>query len=57
MGTILLWERQTSKCLMTLRSDRPYERMNISGVKGITEAQKVTLKALGAVEEEDGTKH
>jgi len=25
--------------------------MNITGVKGLTEAQKATLKALGAVEE------
>jgi hypothetical protein len=29
---------------------RPYERMNITGVKGLTEAQKATLKALGAIE-------
>lgn len=50
-GTILLWERDTGKCLLTLRSDRPYERMNISGVTGITEAQKASLLALGAVEE------
>src|SRR5262249_44470992 len=50
-GTILLWEQQTGECLMTLRSDRPYERMHISGVRGITEAQKNSLKALGAIEE------
>ena len=55
-GTIMLWEWQTENCLMTLRSDRPYERMNISGVTGITEAQRASLKALGAFEEEDGTK-
>jgi hypothetical protein len=42
---------QTGECLKTLRSDRPYERMNITGVKGLTEAQKATLKALGAVED------
>jgi len=42
---------QTDECLKTLRSDRPYERMNITGVKGLTEAQKATLKALGAVEQ------
>jgi hypothetical protein len=34
----------------TLRADRPYEGMNITGVTGITEAQKATLKALGAIE-------
>jgi hypothetical protein len=30
--------------------DRPYEGMNITGVKGLTEAEKATLKALGAIE-------
>jgi len=34
----------------TLRTPRPYEGMNIAGVAGLTEAQKSTLKALGAVE-------
>jgi hypothetical protein len=29
----------------------PCERMNITGVKGLTEAQKATLKALGAIEQ------
>jgi predicted DNA-binding transcriptional regulator AlpA len=52
-GTILLWERHTGKCLMTLRSDRPYERMNITGVTGITEAQKGSLITLGAIDEEE----
>ncbi|MGH7453161.1 MAG: WD40 repeat domain-containing protein, partial [bacterium] len=49
--TIKLWNIQTGECLKTLRADRPYERMNITGVKGLTEAQKATLKALGAIEE------
>ena len=47
---ILLWERQTGQCLLTLRGERPYERMNISSVTGITEAQRASLKALGAIE-------
>jgi hypothetical protein len=34
-----------------LVSDRPYERMNISGIKGLSEAQRAALKALGAVED------
>ncbi|MDJ0619674.1 MAG: NACHT domain-containing protein [Calothrix sp. MO_192.B10] len=50
-GTIKLWDVKTGKCLKTLRSDRPYERMNIRGVKGLTEAEITSLKALGAVEE------
>jgi WD40 repeat protein len=48
--TIKLWDRLTGQCLKTLRAERPYEGMNISGVTGITEAQKNALKALGAVE-------
>jgi transcriptional regulator with XRE-family HTH domain len=39
------------ECLQTLRADRPYERMNITGATGLTEAQKASLRALGAVEE------
>jgi len=38
------------KYLTTLRADRPYERMNLTGVEGLTEAQVATLKALGAIE-------
>ena len=49
--TIRLWEEQSGTCLKVLRSDRPYERMNITGVSGLTEAQKVTLKVLGAIED------
>ncbi len=50
-GAIMLWERQTGKHLVTLQSERPYERMNISGVTGITEAQITSLTNLGAIEE------
>ena len=50
-GTIIVWETQTGASLHTLRSERPYERMNIREVKGLTEAQKASLKALGAIEE------
>lgn len=39
------------RCLKTLRADRPYEGMNITGVTGVTEAQKASLKTLGALEE------
>lgn len=48
--TIRIWEMQTGNCLHVLRSDRPYEGMNINGVIGITEAQKTSLKGLGAIE-------
>ncbi|MEH2245164.1 CHAT domain-containing protein [Nostoc sp.] len=48
--TIKLWNVNTGMCLKTLRAARPYEGMNITGVLGITEAQKASLKELGAVE-------
>jgi WD40 repeat protein len=47
--TIRIWDVQTGECLKTLRADRPYEGMNITGVLGLTEAQKSALKALGAI--------
>ncbi len=31
--------------------DRPYERLTITGIQGLTQAQKATLRALGAVED------
>ncbi|MEN8215573.1 MAG: WD40 repeat domain-containing protein [Pseudomonadota bacterium] len=49
--TIKLWDATTYQCLNTLRVPRPYEGMNITGVSGLTEAQKKTLKVLGAVDE------
>ncbi|MCW5312888.1 hypothetical protein GTQ43_03195 [Nostoc sp. KVJ3] len=49
--TIKLWDVLTGECVKTLRSPKPYEGMNITGVKGLTTAQLVTLKALGAVED------
>ena len=51
-GTIKFWNVQTGVCLTTLRSDRPYERMNITEVSGLTDAQKTVLRALGAIEDE-----
>lgn len=50
-GSIKFWDSQTGECLNTLTVDGPYAGMNITGVTGITEAQKVALKALGAVAE------
>ncbi|MEO0534184.1 MAG: NB-ARC domain-containing protein [Cyanobacteria bacterium P01_A01_bin.123] len=47
--TIKLWDVNTGDCLKTLRCDRPYEGMNITGARGLTDAQKVTLQVLGAI--------
>jgi WD40 repeat protein len=49
--TIKLWDTGTWTCLKTLQPDGPYERMNITGVTSLTEAQKAALKVLGAVED------
>jgi hypothetical protein len=33
-----------------LKADRPYERMNITGIRGLSQAQKASLRDLGAIE-------
>jgi WD40 repeat protein len=50
-GTIKVWDLDSGERLRTLRRDRPYERLNITGVQGLTEAEIATLHALGAIEE------
>lgn len=50
-GVIKLWDMRSRQHLAMLRSDRSYERLNINGMTGISGAQKVTLHALGAIEE------
>jgi WD40 repeat protein len=49
-GTVRLWEVSTGTCLRVLRGDRPCERMNITGLTGVTEAQRAALLTLGAVD-------
>jgi WD40 repeat protein len=49
-GAIMLWDLSNAEHLQTLRRDRPYERLNITGIRGLSEAQKEMLRALGAVE-------
>ena len=38
--------------LKTMHSPQLYQNMNITRIEGLTEAQKMTLKALGAVEKD-----
>ncbi len=49
-GAITLWDLHSGEQLRTLRRDRPYERLDIRGIRGVTEAQKASLRALGAIE-------
>jgi len=50
-NTIQVWDLENGEHLRTLRRDRPYERLNITGIRGVTEAQQTTLRALGAIED------
>ncbi len=45
-----LWDVQTGQWVDSLRAPKPYERMNITGATGLSEAQRVSLKALGAID-------
>jgi WD40 repeat protein len=49
-GAIMIWDLHSFELLYTLRHDRPYERLNITGIRGLTREQKGALQALGAIE-------
>ncbi|RUS97406.1 hypothetical protein DSM106972_085090 [Dulcicalothrix desertica PCC 7102] len=49
-AVIQVWDTKTFERIQTLKAERLYEGMNIFGATGLTEAQKQTLLALGAVE-------
>jgi WD40 repeat protein len=49
-GTIKIWNLKTGQFLKTVTSNRCYEGMNISRATGLNEAQRKTLKFLGAIE-------
>ncbi len=49
-GAIQIWELESGEYVEMLRRDRPYERLDITGIKGLTDAQKLTLKMMGAIE-------
>ena len=46
-----LWEASTGTCLRILRPERRYERLDITGLTGITAGQRAALLALGAIEQ------
>jgi WD40 repeat protein/transcriptional regulator with XRE-family HTH domain len=49
-GTTRVWSADRSSSVHVLRPDRPYERMDITGLTGVTEAQRMAMLALGAVD-------
>jgi WD40 repeat protein len=49
-GAVMLWDPTSGERRATLRPDRRYERMDISGLTGVSEVQKMMLRTLGAVE-------
>jgi len=48
-GTVKLWDVQSRACLRTLSAERWYEQLDITGLTGVTSAQRASLLALGAV--------
>jgi WD40 repeat protein len=50
-GAIMIWDLVSREHLRTLRRDRPYERLNITGIRGLNEAEIASLQALGAIDE------
>ena len=49
-GTIQVWQTENGDPVTTLRCDHSYERLDITGIKGLTDGQKRALKLMGAVE-------
>jgi WD40 repeat protein len=49
-GTAILWHAASGSAVRILRSDRRYERVNITDLSGVTEAQRDAMLANGAVD-------
>jgi WD40 repeat protein len=48
-ATVRLWNMRNRQLIRTLHPDRRYERMDITELTGITDAQRETLTSLGAL--------
>jgi len=46
-GAIHIWEIEGGEHLRMLRRDRPYERLTITDIGGLTQAEIATLRAVG----------
>jgi WD40 repeat protein/transcriptional regulator with XRE-family HTH domain len=53
-GTVRVWNADQPVSVHALRPDRPYERMDITGLTGVTDAQRSALLSLGAVDRARG---
>ena len=49
-GILRLWDARSSTLRHELRGERRYEALDITGLTGITEAQRSALLALGAID-------
>jgi WD40 repeat protein/transcriptional regulator with XRE-family HTH domain len=49
-GTVKVWETTVGSAPHTFRADRRYERLDITGLRGVTAAQRAALLALGATD-------
>ena len=49
--TIRLWSMNNYECIDILQCEKPYEKTNITNIKGLTESQISSLKELGAIED------
>ncbi|MEM9004625.1 MAG: WD40 repeat domain-containing protein [Cyanobacteria bacterium P01_F01_bin.86] len=47
--SVRLWDSQSGECVGILRAPRLYEGMDLTDATGLTEAQRQTLEALGAI--------
>ena len=49
-GTVKVWDAQTGATLRTVQAERRYERVDITRLTGVTDAQRQSLVALRAVD-------
>src|SRR5262245_43406286 len=49
-GTVRLWEASTGTLPRTLHAERRYEHLDVTGLTGITNAERTAFLALGAIE-------
>jgi WD40 repeat protein/transcriptional regulator with XRE-family HTH domain len=54
-AVIRLWVPESGEPLQTLRRDRLYERLTITGIQGLSDAQKASLRVLGAVDAKEAS--